>query len=256
MIKDRISVMVSTHIVNANTEYPYMNNDMLYETYVTTRRANVDLYIDKVMELEFPELFKVYLNNIEDKIKSDLNHINIDIIEDRQRLLRGNWYHMISNCTTPYFLFLEHDWKFTTDIPTEKILDEMDKYDRFSYVRFPYTKLGPGEPAHWDETMGGMFERETEIDLPLTKIAFYSGNPHIAKVTKCRDFYVPNHYSHWAHTTKGTSHLEKELSEITMWDIKQHGKEKAHDMWQCFLYGTWDGFEPVCDHLGDWCRKK
>ena len=56
-----------------------MNNDMLYETIISSHEkmgledAKYYLYIDKVMELEFPELFKVYLNNIEDKIEFGKN---------------------------------------------------------------------------------------------------------------------------------------------------------------------------------------
>ena len=260
-IEDRISVIVSTHIVYAWTEDPYLQNDMLYETIRSSHEkmglggAKYYLYIDKVMEEQYTYLFKKYVQFIEDFVKAN-SDINIDIVEDRQKLLRGNWYHMVENCQTPYFLFLEHDWKFIKEIPTEKILDEMDKYERFNYLRLPYTKLGPGEPIHWDEQLGGMFERETEIDLPLTKIAFWSGNPHIAKVSKCKDFYVPTHRQHWSDRTKGTSHLEKELMEVILDDIKVIGKEEAHNKWGCFLYGTWDGFEPVTEHLGDWCRKQ
>ena len=86
MIEERLSVIVSTHIVNANTEWPYLNNDMLYATLLSSHEkmgledTKYYLYIDKVMEKEFPELFKVYLNNIEEKVKNDLNHINIDIV--------------------------------------------------------------------------------------------------------------------------------------------------------------------------------
>jgi len=261
MIEDNISVMVATHIIDATTK-PYIENEMIIKTIKSSHEkmnlgnAKYYVYIDAVMKRKFPDLFSKYLDFLNNKLTTELKHINIEIVEDSQELLRGNWEHMIKNCPTPYFLFLEHDWEFIENIPTVKILEEMNKYERFSYIRFTYTKLGPGQPKHWDETWGGYFQKENEIDLPLTGITFYSGNPHIVKTKKCRDFYLPLHKKHWAHKTKGTSHLEKELAEIAMSDVKTIGKKETHNKWGCFLYGTWDNFDPVVSHIGDWCRKR
>jgi len=261
-IKDKISVMIATHIVNA-TSNPYLNNDMI----VKTIRSSYDkmglngvtyyVYIDATMKRLYPDLYTQYREKLLERFNEELSDIKIELLEETRELLRGNWEHMIENCPTPYFLFLEHDWEFTESIPTEKILSKMDENDNFSYIRFPYTKLGPGQPEHWDKTWGGYFEKDEEInDLPLTKIAFYSGNPHITKIKKCKDFYLPLHKKYWSNKTKGTSHLEKELADIAMMHVKTYGKKEAHNMWGCFLYGTWEGFNPVVKHLGDWCRKK
>lgn len=261
MIEDKLSVMVATHIVNATTN-PYIENEMILKTIKSSHEkfnlgnTKYFVYIDAVMKKKFPELFDQYRRFLNSKFSTELKHINIEIVEDSQEMLRGNWEHMINNCTTPYFMFLEHDWEFIKDIPTEKILQEMDRYDRFSYIRFPYTHLGPGNIEHWDKTWGGYFEKEEEIDLPLTGITFYSGNPHIVKVKKCKEFYLPAHKREWMDKTKGTSHLEKELATVAVSDLKAIGKHETHKKWGCFLYGTWDGFEPVVKHLGDWCRKK
>tara|TARA_B110000977_G_scaffold200477_1_gene291151 strand:- start:828 stop:1613 length:786 start_codon:yes stop_codon:yes gene_type:complete len=261
MIEKNISVMVATHIIDAATK-PYIENEMIIKTIKSSHEklnlgnAKYYVYIDAVMKRKFPDLFSKYLDFLNNKFTTELKHINIEIVEDSQELLRGNWEHMINNCPTPYFLFLEHDWEFTKEVPTLKILEEMDRYERFSYLRFPYTKLGPDQPKHWDETWGGYFEKENEIDLPLTGITFYSGNPHIVKTIKCRNFYLPLHKKNWSHKSKGTSHLEKELAEIAMNDVKAIGKEETHKKWGCFLYGTWDNFDPVVSHLGDWCRKR
>lgn len=263
MIEDRLSVMVMTHIINASTD-PYLHNDMLFDTIQSSHdklelgNAKYYLYIDKVMEDNYPELFKQYYDNIQSRLTKDFNHINVDIVEDRQELMRGNWWHMIDNCDTPYFLFLEHDWEFTENIPTESILDKMDEYEHFNYIRFPYTYMGPNGPSHWDSHDGGYFEVETEIELPLTRGLFYSGNPHIAKISKCRDLYKPVHQYHWSNKTKGTSHLEKEMSEIVMLETQMIGHEKTHKKWGCFVYGQWGdvNHRPPVKHLGDWCRKQ
>lgn len=260
-LKNKLSVCVITHIVNVTTN-PYIENEMIVKTIKSSHDkmglegVNYYVYIDANIKKNYPDLYVKYRKYLESQFNSTLKHINIEIVEDARELMRGNWEHMIENCKTPYFLFLEHDWEFTTDIPTDKILEEMDKYERFSYIRFPYTKLGPGNPEHWDKTWGGYFEKDNEIDLPLIGITFYSGNPHIVKISKCREFYLPIHKENWSNRTKGTSHLEKELAEIAMNDVKTIGKKETHKKWGCFLFGTWDNFDPVVKHLGDWCRKK
>ena len=263
MIEDRISVMVMTHIVNVATD-PYLENTMLFDTIQSSHEklglgnAKYYLYIDKVMEDKYPELFKQYYDNIQSRLVNEFSHINVDIVEDRQELMRGNWWHMIDNCDTPYFLFLEHDWEFTENIPTESILDKMDEYGHFNYVRFPHSYMGPDGPSHWDRHDGGHFEVEDEIDLPLTQCTFYSGNPHIAKISKCRNFYKPLHLQYWTKKTKGTSHLEKELQQIALSDVKLLGKKGTHKRWGCFVYGQWRDVNhiPPVKHLGDWCRKQ
>ncbi len=263
MIEDRISVMVMTHIVNVATD-PYLENTMLFETLQSSHEklglgnAKYYLYIDKVMEDKYPELFKQYYDNIQSRLVNEFSHINVDIVEDRQELMRGSWWHMIDNCKTPYFLFLEHDWKFVEDVPAMKIMDKMDEHEHFNYVRFSYTYMGPGGASHWDSHDGGYFEVETEIDLPLTKGLFYSGNPHIAKVSKCRDFYKPIHQEYWSNQTKGTSHLEKEIRDIVMMDTNLIGHEETHKKWGCFVSGRWGDInhKPEVTHLGDWCRKQ
>ena len=262
-IEDRISVMVMTHIVDVTTN-PYLENTMLFDTISSSHdkldlgNAKYYLYIDKVMEDKYPELFKQYYDNIQTRLVTEFSHINVDIVEDRQELMRGNWWHMIDNCTTPYFLFLEHDWEFVENVPVMNIMDTMDKYEHFNYVRFPWKYMGPGGATHWDWHDGGYFEVETEIELPLTRGLFYSGNPHITKVSKCRDLYKPAHQYHWSHMTKGTSHLEKEIAAVVMEDVKTMGHKDTHKKWGCFVYGQWGdvNHKPVCRHLGDWCRKR
>tara|TARA_B100001564_G_C20288430_1_gene511400 strand:- start:238 stop:594 length:357 start_codon:yes stop_codon:yes gene_type:complete len=118
--------------------------------------------------------------------------------------------------------------------------------------------MGPDGPSHWDRHDGGHFEVEDKIDLPLTQCTFYSGNPHIAKISKCRNFYKPLHLQHWEDKTKGTSHLEKELQHIALRDVEVLGRKATHQRWGCFVYGIWGDVNhiPPVKHLGDWCRKQ
>ena len=93
-MKERLSVMVSTHIVNVDTE-PYLHNQMLYDTISSAFEkpklgdAKFYIYIDKKMEVEYEKLFVEYVNNIEEKLNGELSHINTEIVEDRQFMMRG-----------------------------------------------------------------------------------------------------------------------------------------------------------------------
>ena len=263
-LSEKISVMVATHIVDADTN-PYIQNEMLLKTILSSKEkmglkgATYYVYIDDHFRQNYSTLFKEYVDYLSTEFKKpEFQDINIEIVEDSRKLLKGNWMHMVENCKTPYFLFLEHDWEFIDDIPTGEIIKTMDDNEHFNYIRFTYTTLGPGHPIHWDQSGGGCFETETEMDteIPLTRIAYYSGNPHITKVSKCREFYMPQLLESWGDNTLGTSHMEKEFKQIVDHYIKNLGKLEAHKMWGTFLYGVWDNFPPVVKHLGDWCRKR
>jgi hypothetical protein len=199
-LKDKISVMVMTHIINASTD-PYLDNEMILKTIRTSHDkmklngVTYYVYIDAFFKEHYSELYNKYVNKLLDKFSTDLCDINIKIVPDATVSQKGNWIHMINNCNTPYFIFLEHDWEFIKDIPTNVILSEMDKNDNFSYLRFSRWPAGHAQELRWDRSNGAMYEQETiigtEVNLPLTKVGLYSGNPHIVKSKKCKDFYLP-----------------------------------------------------------------
>jgi hypothetical protein len=263
-LKDKISVMVMTHIINVSSE-PYLDNEMIIKTIRTSHdKMNLQgvtyyVYIDSFFKENYTEYYNTYVNNLLAKFKSELSDINIVIVPDAQMSQKGNWAHMINNCNTPYFIFLEHDWEFIEDIPTAVILSEMDKHDNFSYLRFSRWPAGHGQELRWDKSNGAMYAQETEIgvdvNLPLTKVGLYSGNPHIVKTQKCKDFYLPILLAHYPDIKDRNTYLEKEFLGIIVRDIQQNGQLKSHENWGTFLYGTWPVFEPVITHLGDWCRK-
>jgi hypothetical protein len=263
-LKDKLSVMVMTHIINVNTE-PYLDNEMI----ITTIRTSHDrmklhgvtyyVYIDSFFKENHLEYYDTYKQNLLKKFSEELSDINVVIVSDATSTQKGNWIHMIYNCNTPYFMFLEHDWEFIEDIPTDTILSEMDKHDNFSYIRFSRWPAGHGQELRWDKASGAIYEKETvigaEVGLPLTKVGLYSGNPHIVKTKKCKDFYLPVIMKHFPYIGDRNTYLEKEFLGIIVNDIQQRGQLESHETWGTFLYGTWPDFGPVLTHLGDWCRK-
>jgi hypothetical protein len=263
-LKDKLSVMVMTHIINV-TSNPYLDNEMIIKTIRTSHdRMNLKnvtyyVYIDSFFKKNYKEYYNVYVNNLLKKFENELSDINIVIVPNAESSQKGNWIHMINNCNTPYFMFLEHDWEFIKDIPTNIILSQMDKYDNFSYMRFSRWPAGHGQELRWDRANGAIYEKESiigaDVNLPLTKVGLYSGNPHIVKTKKCKDFYLPMIMKYFPNIGNRNTYLEKEFLQVIIQDIQSQGQLKSHETWGTFLYGTWPDFGPVINHLGDWCRK-
>ena len=57
----------------------------------------------------------------------------------------------------------------------------MDEHTNISIMSGSHTPIYGNHigASHWDWHDGGYFKVETEIELPLTRGLFYSGNPHI-----------------------------------------------------------------------------
>lgn len=263
-LKDNLSVMIMTHIINVST-VPYLDNDMIIKTIRTSHDkmklngVTYYIYIDAFFKKNYTAYYDIYVKNLLTRFNNELSDINIVIVSDAQMSQKGNWIHMINNCNTPYFMFLEHDWEFLKDIPTDVILTEMDLHEKFSYLRFSRWPTGHDQELRWDKANGAIYAHETEIginvNLPLTKVGLYSGNPHIVKTQKCKDFYLPILLKHYPDIKNRNTYLEKEFLNITINDIRKYGKEKAHEIWGTFSYGTVDNPKVVLKHLGDWCRK-
>lgn len=265
-LKNKLSVMVVTHLIRSeNLNEPYYENDMI----VTTIKSSHEklklhdviyyVYIDSVCQpntsysqIQYNDYIK-YKQCLSAKIKNELPNINVKIVENTGRF-KDNFRHMLDNCNTDYFLFLEHDWEFIHDINVLDIINCMDTHAQINYIKF--NRLNRNE-QHWDKEEGGCFESELSINtIPLVKIAFYSGNPHIMRTNAMKDKYLKWYSEKWNDEENINPYLEKDLFQIAMNHKNQFGKYKQHELWGCFLYGNIESLTPVINHLGDWCRKK
>tara|TARA_R110000824_G_scaffold139366_7_gene304417 strand:- start:4881 stop:5774 length:894 start_codon:yes stop_codon:yes gene_type:complete len=295
-LSDSISVFVATHIIRADRD-PYIENQMIVETIRQSREKldlkNVQYYVypDAKFNRTHPDLMKKYYDYLE-SIKSleGLKDTKINIMKDTRETMRSNWLKFIQeDCETPYMLFLEHDWGFTDPIDVDKIVNIFEKNEQVGYIkfnRFPHDNnmRNLGSHNNWD----WIFEQEGDLDLelPLFKISFFSGNPHIARVKKCKEFYIPEMIKHCPpESSRGTSHLEKDMKKAELFWIdsfrkcgvaKQSGHiwplsrnqsvgsgcrdceqaiRKYQKEWGLFMLGDWGDSSRVF-HLGEWCRKE
>lgn len=301
-LSDYLEVFVPTHIINANTD-PYIENKMIESTIIschdTLKLENVKFLIspDARFKKSHPDLmvkYEKYLKEMSDKLQK--LGINCELKENNGETLRGNWKQFIENCKKPYVFFLEHDWKFLRYVDVKQIIRDLEKEKDVNYLKLPRFHLTEKyynslcSPSNWDWLF---LESNKDIKTPMTSISFFSGNPHFARVSFCKDFILPALEKYCPlERSKGASHLEKDIKKAEMYMIdemrncgfsnkstdpekswghqwplsadKHSGKgcpscEKAifeqHKKWGNFMYGKKNQL-PVIDHLGDWCAKK
>jgi hypothetical protein len=264
-LKNKLSVMVATHLIHASSDTPYYDNEMLITTIKSSHeKLKLDdivyyIYIDSVCQpntnykqVEYDRYLK-YKEILTAKIEKEIPYINTVIVENTGRF-KANFRHMLDNCNTDYYLFLEHDWEFVQDVNAIDIIQCMDEYTYINYVKF--NRLGTSD-IQWDIEEGGLFEAVNEINnIPLTKISIYSGNPHIMRTDIMKNVYLKWHAERWSDHSNINPYLEKDLLQIAKDHINEFGKYDQHKSWGCFLYGNVENWKVTINHLGDWCRKK
>ena len=192
------------------------------------------------------EDIKSWLLSRDNKFKN----INVEIVSDSKQSQRDNYIDCVTRCNTPYMLFLEHDWEFVMDIPTEKILSTLDSAEYIKYLRF---NRFTDKNYFWDK----MFETVYDLDIPVTKITYFSGNPHIIRTCTFIDEYLPTLYQYYPEPNSAA--FERDFFPIINDYIQEFGVEKTNLYWgtYCYEHLTESNTSNLhIKHLGDWCRKK
>jgi len=302
-VSEMISVCIPTHIIRASSE-PYIENQMIAETILQSYKklglkgVNYYIYPDAKFKRTHPELMEKYFAYLESmKQHEEFKDININIVYDSRETMRNNWQKFVEeDCQTPYMLFLEHDWGFVQDIDIEKIINTFEKNPSIGYIkfnRFPHDgrMRHLASPQNWD----WIYEQDDVLDsdVLLFKITFFSGNPHIARIKKCKEFFIPQMMKYCPpELSKGTSHLEKDMKKAELrwidsfrdcgfsnystdgnkawghqWPLSAGGYigkgckkceeaiRKHHKNWGLYMLGDW-GDDSRVFHLGEWCRKE
>tara|TARA_R110000824_G_scaffold12307_8_gene54067 strand:- start:11898 stop:12812 length:915 start_codon:yes stop_codon:yes gene_type:complete len=225
-----ISVFVPTHIIRASTD-PYIENEMITETilqaYTKLGLEGVQFFIypDARFNKTHPELMSRYYEYL-DSIRDfpEFSKIHINVVRDSRETMRNNWLKFVEeDCSTPYMLFLEHDWGFAQEIDISKSIEDFENNASIGYMKFnayPHDQEMQhlAQSKNWD----WIFEQDETLDLkqPLLKITFFSGNPHIARVKTCKELYIPEMKKHCPpEKSKGTSHLEKDIKKAELRSI-------------------------------------
>lgn len=145
--------------------------------------------------------------------------------------LKANLLEGLQAVTTPYVLFLEHDWLFSRPVRLETLLDVFDRYDHVNIVRF--NKNRNDSHIGWDHFS---LEDERVRELPLTMTSAWSNNPHVVRVSKWRD--------DWAARLGPQRHQRADGVEEVLYfaynrDIFTKGFRESNAEWGSYLYGPY-----------------
>ncbi len=154
----------------------------------------------------------------------------------------------LGTMTTPYVMFMEHDWRFQRRVPLARILSLFDRDPSINYVKFNKRE---NAVAGWDF----LLEQETRnTGMPLIRAMSFSNNPFIARVGPLRHRWLPlclNDTICRTHDLSGTSFgVEHSLFKHQLADVRKLGFTSAHARWGTYIYGR-IGDPAAVVHLGE-----
>ena len=226
-LSDKLTLVTTTHLL-ASAPRTWVIRTMLNSC--RKRLAGIGacrhiVYYDAPDQSRFNELSKRY----EDALRKLRGDFGIELIVRENSGLKSNYLHAISECKTPYLMFIEHDWLFLKRVDIAAVIRAMDTHAFVNLVRFNVRR----NDAHsfWDHFVCG----EPRIaELPLTQTSCWSNNPHIIRVAKFKDSWrslIDEEPS------SGANGLEEVLYRAFNADIFATSFHEAQSRWGCYIYG-------------------
>jgi hypothetical protein len=170
---------------------------------------------------------------------------NVAVRFGLQKIIRK----ILEKVTTPYLLFLEHDWEFQgPEIDLENLIGVFDQNEMVNYVRFNKRK---NVISNFDFIL----EKETSIkDIDLIRTVAHSNNPHLVRVEKLRKDWLPiclNDPLCQKMDLRGKAFgIENPLFKRHLHDVREMGFAQAQEKWGTYIYGE-IGDPPRIKHLGE-----
>jgi hypothetical protein len=223
-MKDRLSIVTTTHLLPSAPSTSVLESSIK----ILRKSMNVEgcrhgVYYDQ--PLDGGDRERKYLANLE-KLAAKYN---FDLFVRPQAGLKLNLIEGIGATTTPYMMFLEHDWAFLRPIKIELLMDVFDKYEFVNHVRF--NMRNNDSYYMWDH----LIETEDRIaELPLTRTSAWSNQAHVARVSKWRNDWLA---IIGPEKDKRSYGVEEKLYFAYNREIFNEGFHVAHPRWGNYLYG-------------------
>tara|TARA_R110000744_G_scaffold116998_3_gene218759 strand:- start:899 stop:1645 length:747 start_codon:yes stop_codon:yes gene_type:complete len=240
-MKELLTIVSTTHIHEyaPSIEILEKNLKSSYNKFKGIKGCKHVLYIDSK---EKNEIYNQYVKNILDLINTKFQ--GIEVIDSPNSGLRLNYWHAINTCSTPYMLFIEHDWDILHPIDTPKVLEVMEKYDFVNLVKLP-KRANMIEMDIPSRIQDYIVEAEPRIkELDLTKTSSFATNPHIIKKSK----FLNEWKYHLTYPGSDPNSIELPLFDKYRDEINMFGFEEVHNKWGCYNYGPPSGLKYL-EHL-------
>jgi hypothetical protein len=233
-VKDRLSIITTTHLIPSAPSVW-----ILHSTIQSLRKRLPVEGCRHLIYYDAPQdggtRHERYLANLRDLCR----RFDLELFVRPESGLKANMIEGLRTVTTPYMLFLEHDWRFRRPVDLERLLGVFDKYNFVNIVKFNIRNND--SRVGWDHFV----EPEEEIaEIPLVRTSCWSNNPHVVRVSKWREEWFD---------VVGPERSERSfgIEEKLYWsygkDIFTKGFREAHREWGSFIYGNlWD--KPLVYH--------
>lgn len=146
---------------------------------------------------------------------------------------RANFLNLIKQVTTPYFLFIEHDWVFVENPPMDKIIKVMDKYD---FINTIYFNKRPNLPLPYPVGDFILKPEPRVTEIPLLKTSKWSNNPNITRTSKWKE-WMPIVENAPLNRNYRRKQVEPPIHHLYIKQIQQLGFDEAHSLWGMYSYG-------------------
>jgi hypothetical protein len=156
---------------------------------------------------------------------------------------------IVATITSPYILFVEHDWMFRGDrIQLPAIVEMMDNEPHINVIRLNKR----------DNYLNGhdflMNVDASQGSYPLIRTSSYSNNPSIIRTDKLKNEWLPiceEALQRVSDDLGGSAFgVEEILFKKYVQDIRAHGFQTAHARWGIHVFGK-VGDPPRVIHLGE-----
>lgn len=232
-MKDKVTVITTTHVHSyaPSTSILKQNLDSAYKMFKNLGECSHLIYLDSKIK---NQIYEDYVNNILELIK---DFDNIELIDSPNSGYKFNYWHAIHTVTTPYMLFIEHDWDFLHPVDLPLLVQVFDKYNNVNLVKLP-KRDNMLAMDRADRLWDFIIKPEENIpELALTKTSSFATNPHLIRVSK----FLNEWKYHMYYPGSNSNSIELPLRDKYRDEIGAFGFDEIHKRWGCYNYGTPDG---------------
>ena len=224
-ISKKLTIVTTTHLIPSAP-----STWVIRRTIQSLRKTMPVKGCEHLVYYDAPEVSDARDAQYQENLQKLADELQLKLLVRRRSGLKSNYLNAIDTASTPYMLFLEHDWVFRRKVKLSALLDVFDKYPFVNLVKF--NKFANDSHLWWDH----LVEAEDRIpELPLTRTSCWTNNPHVVRIEKWQNSWRK---IVGEHKEQGAAGIEEKLYPEYCKAIFTNGFREANNEWGCFIYGA------------------
>lgn len=244
VLETNLTIVIAGHFLK---NYQYYLRYLLHSLPEEILRCRFIIHYDETAEDNGTEL-----NKLRAYFRDHKPNLNVTVSSSFGGLI-SSFDNFMQQITTPYFLFLEHDWVFL-DKNTIKFTDLVKSFNTYNFIKAVWFSKDDNMIRGFEiekdiDDVTTPFERESRVDnIDLTTTCRWSNNPAIFRLSKMKEWYqsyIKNESVGVTH--QGQHNVEETMISVYRNEIKNNKWSDIRDNWGTFLYGNL-GHGPYVGH--------